>query len=555
MIYETVTAQTLEQIRCLDLRRMAGGLHIVTSSAEHERRPREVLRAQKLLIFLFMKYVNLPSRSTRIPDPLGLRPAEAPPEFLHLLNRYRNTAFHLQHPLADKLQAQRVGLPCLLLMPGPSLARIEPHCAELAKRYLILTISRVLPFLRRVGVTPDILVQLDTVPIQQHFHRPGDSFPESVLLALSLAPIRGFAPGFRQLFFIDSFDRSVLPNPFRVRESWLSSLLACLGCAETLCAPNVLLAGADLRLCGESTYYSESPAGPDAAHSPYTLPLETAGDRVTLADANGRHARTTLQYLATAAEAEMFARDIQASTGTVFRTLSPWSLLDQEVFAPLDVADALAAPPLDRAAFLAKADAAAAMPERINLRSLRALYSRNLAEAKKHRDLVACLRLSDPEALRQHPCTRYVEANIPWFRPEGAENREAMAGNLASELYDAARFARNVASLHLTASTGAALTLLCTAEEEAEALERLKAARPGWSWRCLGARVPDTGRPEPSGGALELRVLADWLRSRDVVVVAPGFAREYHYVLSLADDDNRVSLEELTAHALRGAAG
>jgi len=556
LVLYRVDEAALGRLLGLDLRRMAAGLVVVTSREEHARNPRLVLRAQKLLAYLYTKFVELPTHTTRTPDPVGLRSAQTPPEYLHELNRYRNTPLLLRHCLVDKLRDTAVGLPCLLLLPGPSLGLIKDALPELARRYLLVTISRVLPFLRACGVKPDVLVQLDTVPLQAHFHHPDERFPEAVLLALSIAPVRTFAPRFRRVFFIDSFDLGVLPNPARIRESWLSSLLACLGAAEALHAPKVLLAGVDLRLLGAGGYYYEDsgrqPAlqepAPQQTEPPQTEPLTCRDNLVSAPDMNGRTASTTLQFFATAAETEMFAREIQASLGTSFHNLSPYSLLDPEVCAPMTREQALEAPALDKAPFLAKADQADARPEQIQLSALRAQYTRTLEEIQSNRDLLACQRFAEPDAVRHHPYYRYVAANLPWFRPAGADNLARLAQNLAGEMQASVRFARNVAALHCLAAKGAAVPVLCTAEEETRTVARLSRLRPGWTWRCLGIQTLDPGRVQPTGGGLEMAALHDWMRHQDALLVAPACAREFHYALSLIAGDNILTSEELLAY-------
>lgn len=547
LVLYRVDEAALGRIAAIDPRRMARGVIVVASREEHARDPRMMLRAQKMLAYLFIKYVDLPMVSTRIPDPARLRPADTPPEFPHMLNMFRNTPLHLQHCLVDKLRDKAVGLPCLLLLPGPSLQLLKDQLPELARRHLIVTISRVLPFLRACGVAPDVLVQLDTVPLQEHFHHPDDLYPNTVLLSLSLAPVRSFAPRFRRVFFIDSFNLAMLPNPARIRESWLSSMLACLGVAEALHAPKVLLAGVDLRLLGENVYFNHG-----NEHEPLPLQTEpmTSRDLAVIApDMNGRQANTTLHFFATAAEAEMFAQEIRASQGTTFHNLSPFSLLDPEVCAPMSPEQALAAPVLDKAAFLDKADQAAAMHEQIHLQELCAGYAGALEDARHSRDIMACLRCTDQEALPMHPYYRYVAANLPWFRPAGEEGLGRLAENLASELCLATRFARNVAALHCQAARGVAVPVLCTAQEEPEALARLGRLRPGWAWSCVGIQAPTSEGAAPSSGTVALAALHDWMRSQEVLVISPACAREFHYALSLLSGDNVVDLEELLAYS------
>lgn len=548
LVIDAVTEGALAAIAALDPARMSQGLVVVTATSEHQARPQAVLRAQKLLAYLFTKYVLLPTTSLRVPDLLGLRPGNAPPEYLHQINLHRNTPLHLRHGLVDKLEAQRVGLPCLLLLPGPSLAPFGPHLPELAKRYLLVTISRALPFLRRHGVAPDVLLQIDTVPMQRHFHHPDDRFPDTLLLTLSMAPIHAVASRFGRVLFIDSFNLSVLPNTARLRESWLSSLLVVLGCAEALHAPRALVAGADLRFHGASKYYNETGREEEAAAVAYDGPMTCPDGRfVHFADADGNAVRTTLQYFATAGEAELFARDMGQSQGMTFANLSRQSILDREVFVPTELTEALEAPEIDRSVFRTKVDAAHTATEKIALRALRALYSRQVEEARREMDLLACLRLGEPDKMDHHVCVRYVRNNLPWFRPSDASRQRQLAANLAEELYKAARFARNVAALHLLGAGGAAVPVLAVAEEEAVIRQELARWRPGWTWRFYGIKALGYEEPMPSSGGIELSALGDWLSFQDVVVVSPGVAKEFDYVLPLLSWENVIVLEELLA--------
>ncbi len=549
LVFDRVNAAAMRELSHLDPRRMADGLALVTASAEYERAPGAVLQAHKLLALLFVKFVDMPAQSGRVPDVLGLRHQTPLPEFLHQLNQWRNTPLHLRCPLAEKLAEENVGLPCLLLMPGPSLARLGDALPELAKRHLVVTISRTLPFLRARGVEPDVLVQLDTLPMQAHFHTPDENYPNAVLLSLSLAPVSGFARHFRHTFFIDSFNLSLLPNPWRLRESWTSSLLACLGALEALAAPVALLAGADLRTLPDAFYYD----GGDPARTPeppaHAGPPLCDGQTVRLADADGRQAQTPLQFFAAAAEAELFARDIHRARGTRFRNLSRLSLLDRHVFSPMDLAEALDAPVLDKTPFLEKADLAAKRREAIDLPAAQAWYAEALAQSEHGRDLLTTLALADPAGVTRHPCHAYVTANLPWFRPATPEGVLRCARGLANELCDAARFARNTVALFRAAGEGRTLPVLVTAEEETEVLQRLAAFAPGWDWRPVGVRSLAGGQPEPSGGVVDMAVLDMWLSRQGVALLAPGCAREFRYLTALLRPDNLLLMDELLGDA------
>ena len=114
---------------------------------------------------------------------------------------------------------------------------------------------------------------------------------------------------------------------------------------------------------------------------------------------------------------------------------------------PMTLDEALQAPEVDRQRFRDTCDRAATGTEHINLRSLRAKYSRQMAEAKGLAEIFTALRATAPETLSQHPCLRYVAANLPWFRPAGEEGQRHLAENLSREFFEAARFARNVAAM------------------------------------------------------------------------------------------------------------
>jgi hypothetical protein len=104
-----------------------------------------VLLAHKLLAYLYVKFVDMPSRTTRIPDPLRLRPGDTPRNTC-TVNRYRNTPFHLRHGWSTSCATRASGMPCLLLLPGPSLKLLAGQLPELSRRHLVITISRTCRF-------------------------------------------------------------------------------------------------------------------------------------------------------------------------------------------------------------------------------------------------------------------------------------------------------------------------------------------------------------------------------------------------------------------------
>jgi|GEM_PF-3589388 len=527
----------------------AHGLVVCTSSKAFARHPREVVRLQKLLAFLHTKFVAYPKGSAKIPDPLNLRDENQTHEYSHELNRLRNMPLLLDAPLAEKLAATRIGLPALICMPGPSLAGLGPCVRDIAKGHLVIAIARTLPFLRVHGVTPDIVVQLDTYPGQRHFYAPGDDFSRSVLISLSLAPVSALAARFHRVFFMESFDLAALPNPYRMRESWLSSLLSCLGAAETVHAPRVLMAGCDLSFRGNDVYCTadtpDAPASCPAA-DPHDGPVEIHGSEAILADNAGRRVRTRLGYLATAVEAELFAADIARTAGTAFFNLSREGILSPEVFPFLSPEDAAGAPAIDREAFLGAARSAYARKERVDFEGLFREFDAGTRRAALDRAIMSCLKVAaNEDAVTGNPYFRYVRSQPLLAKGASRDDLLDAARRLTEKLHDACELARAAAAMHLAHTRRQPVPVLCLGEEEVELSARLSRFRPDFKWRFVGLRDFGASRPAPSGGALELKNLGVWLSRQAVALVSRGAREEYGYAYTILERPNVVLAESL----------
>jgi hypothetical protein len=258
------------------------GVHCVIGPGMFERYPQQVRDVQKYAFFVYWKFYVYPKVAVEIPDPYGVRENHGGEDIIAHVRRAENVGVHLFSPLAKRLENIGRGLTALLLLPGPGLVAIGPYLAALKERCLIVTISRTLGFCHEHGVAPDFLVQLDTLSMQNLFFPEHVELGETTLVSLSLAPVRHVAHRFRHCFFMESFDMDILRDSYRMRESWLSSLIPCLGLAEVLGCEHVCMAGADLSLERDGRrYFSDVSVSPRKGGPPTMQePLLRAGKDV-----------------------------------------------------------------------------------------------------------------------------------------------------------------------------------------------------------------------------------------------------------------------------------
>lgn len=138
-----------------------------------------------------------------------------------------------------------------------------------------------------------------------------------------------------------------------------------------------------------------------------------------------------------------------------------------------------------------------------------------------------------------------MQKHLSWFRAQHEEHMRKLTVNLLEEHYRAHCFAKNITAMHLLASRGKAIPVLCNAEEEEATLQALGRYQQDWSWRFLGIVAQGSGRAAPSGGALNLQELHDWLQFQEVVIIAKAIAVEYHYALQMFQGENCLSIAEL----------
>ncbi len=533
----------------LDYKAFTDGLIVVVVSRDYSRHPAIIDEAQRLLAFMFCKYVVYPMSSTKIPDPLGLR-KEGVLSWTQEINKSRNTASFLRYPIADKLAEIKVGLPVLLCLPGPSLKELAGILPVLARKFLVVCLARSLPFCLEQGVEPDVIVQLDSHHRQRHFYPAGRPLTDTYVVALPLSPVHAITNKVRGVFFIDSFDLEVLPNTYRLRESWLSSLLASLGLCEALHAPRVVLAGADLCFTGLEERYYCNPAdkettsqveaekwegGPVLAHHSRAF---------AVADNRGRKALTVLSYWATSVEAEMFAREISLSVGSVFAVVGDRSVLRQEVFSRVESEALLELEDIDKEMFREKTDRALKKSEDVNLLSLRV----KLLKLEKQLSMAALsLKLSLEQGGRDLDSNILVQSTKMLLSDDPGvpqSHRGHFALGLVEEWLWRNTQARNVVVFFEQVGKKKSVPLMCFSGEEKGLLEKLR-IRPHWLFSIHHiAANPVIPSKDAADGQVSFKDLFPWMAKQKVVVVSARLFQEYDYLFRTVPLNNWIVPEE-----------
>lgn len=341
--------ESAKSIAGIDVREFGDGVFFLVSSDLAQNHFSEVRLIQKLLLFTYTKFVWFPALDTSTPDPLGIGGDKGPlANLVYEINKFENLPYLMGRPRAKGLEGALPATPVLLLAPGPSLAVLAPYIKELSERYLIVCLSRTLAFCREHGVTPDIVVQLDTHGEQQNFYLDDIDLSQSWLFALSCAPARKYLHRFGGVTWLDSFEPRSYGDAYQLRNSWLSSLISMLGVAELFRPPKLLIAGADLAYV--SSRYFDGKEG-----------ISQACDQLSKADIidavkwlpfpvclnDGTIGETTPQYFAVAFEAETVASEL-LSAGTLVYSLTRSGILDENLF-PYESPEAfLDGPPLNR---------------------------------------------------------------------------------------------------------------------------------------------------------------------------------------------------------------
>jgi len=452
-----------------------------------------------------------------------------------------NLPLALTNPLADKLNALRLGLPVLLLLPGPSLNALAPVLGELACRCLVVCISKSLGWCLEQGVAPDFVVQLDTYLVQQRLYDHVPTLPDTVLVPLSAAPVHRYAHKFRGLCFMDSFDEDINPNPYRLRQNPVSSLLACLGLAECLHAPQCFLAGADLSSPGNGLYVDDRLAPSASRRFDPASPILTSTGRFILPDRNGNAVESLNYYIAAAHEAADFAQAIAATTGTRFHNLTDTGLLDAELFPKADMAAPLALPEIDRTALRARLAPALAAPQTLDLAALEdklRLQILTLREAIFH--LQSLRRSGDMDQARRHPFFMFAETEPDISAPREDDVLLEVALASGRRTLRSARLALSFTRARRLVESGAKVTLLCRPGEQDDMARRHGHLIPRESMQF---KHIDNGHT--AAESISARQLFAALLPLDAVVLSRHIREEYDYFFESYSGGNLIYFDPL----------
>lgn len=505
-----------------------------------------VTAVQKEYLYRYYKEIVLPRCSPLAPAAEGVRRQTAP-EVVRILNRLKNMPCTLRYPLAQKLEAQAVGKPALLLLPGPSLKKIAAVLPELARRHVVVAVSRTMEFCLAQGVQPDFVVQLDTYLIQRSFFERMPRMPHTTLVALSISPVFGYADKFKGMLFMDSFDTGALKNPYRLRENGLSTLMACMGLAECLHSPYALLVGADLSFPGGADakpYFNVRGAETDL-DAPACIQVRNG--RLLLANRASRGVCTTLNYLAVAREAERFAREIAKTTGTRFYVGNDDGILCAGQFSTVDPAGLADAPLLDRTALSQAIDRALAHSEDIELTRLKIDCAKAMQALDQNMLFLDACRVQKTYAgLESNPLYLFAEQERDFNLPQDRDSRLAFAANIARAWRQAAAQAHNLVQAHIVARHKGAVPVICLPDEAGHAACGLEKLFPGFAWSIRPILGPVDSDDCGGGQGISYTELHRTLATLRTAFVTPAARQAYSYHFDVYGADNLYYLEPFT---------
>lgn len=410
IVIKKFSDREIKNLHHIPIDKFRNGIHFVISSESLINNKSQIEEVQKWVLHVYYKYFLYPSSSPEIPDYQLVR-KEPLFDILHHIRLAENIPLYLSHPLADKILLLGRNLPAFLLLPGPSIKKYSQHLQAIKNRFVLITLARCLELCYQKNAIPDFVLQLDCNSLQGIMFPEHIDFSNTTLITLSVAPIYGIAQRFKNCFFIDSFNLDIHPNPFRIRESWLSSLLPCLGLIETLGCSDVVLAGADLSFTEASgVYHSDSCQQTDQyqhCEQPY---LDSKKRYIKMKDRQGAECLTTFPYFAMAGEAEQFMRIIHQKNGTRFYILEDKGILSSKVASGISVDHLLDRPVLIKSDFESSLQRADTPPiNNIHLIKLKASLLQQLHSVSKQQTLFAQTNPENFNDLQDHPFIKSVQ--------------------------------------------------------------------------------------------------------------------------------------------------
>lgn len=490
--------ESLVTIRTLDPGLFSSGLTVVVDDAADDLPGTPLERILKSLAFVYCKYFFKPLTGATIPDIYGVRTQagqQEPPLILHrTLSSLRNLPLHLTSPLADVLARHVAGLPVLVVLPGPSLHGSAAFLRAAASRCVVICVARTLSFCLESGIEPDFVVALDTDWRMTRLLNKG-ILTRTWLISLSNSNIGSVVHLFRGVFFMESFNTGVFRKKYRMRESWLSVSICCLGLAEALKASQVVLLGADGCWSGASkanrqyfTDTTESTQASKASPLEHVLPRCTdsnshEGNLFRVVTVEGKPAFSNFLYYAINGELEHIACELTGQ-GTRFWQWGLEGILSPAIFTPLTETTSTELeswPLLDRAGLNAKLDAAHKSPLAIDVVALEASL-RSMGQVADTCLASLLMQLQHGEDVSNHPVVRSInllgeQQRFPLL-PQPQSVAQAAVGS-CMEWQHLQRRALAFMRMHVCRKTGIAVRLLYREASPAPLAKALAEAWPG----------------------------------------------------------------------------
>ncbi len=514
---------------------MLGGIAFVLPDSLTAQDAAVVVEIQKLFIYLHYKFVFFPRRSPSSADVLGVR-NEPLPDVMREINQLRNYPWLLGSPLSDKLADERIGLPVFILLPGPSSHEVYPRLKEIRKHCLIACLARTIHHCLDADVVPDIVIQLDTYQVQRNFYYNLPDMPETLLVPLSICPFHSYAGKFRGLVMMDSFNLDLLPNPARLRESYVSSLTACLGLAEILHSPQAILAGANL------SDSSGQPKHPYAGRSQGAQPVFILKGKHYVEARDGTPVGSREDFIPTAKEADLFAEAIAQSTGTRFYSTTDTTLLSRHWFPHMTLETIFQLPVIDRNAYLEIVDRALDVREEIDLIKTR------MGLLEQLQQLIEVERIyldghATRDILESHQLTKAARRMRNPIIPQGVDH-VGVAARLATMWRRALNDTRLLVLGVANARRGKSVPMLCFSDEIEPLTTAMGRIIPKTQWKFVSIAT----RPYPrfkKGAVFKPNTVLSWMSTEQVVFASPRMMKEFDYIFSCAPEDNVYDLRQL----------
>ncbi|MFH1913508.1 MAG: 6-hydroxymethylpterin diphosphokinase MptE-like protein [Pseudomonadota bacterium] len=540
--FPDASPETMAAIGRIPLGELRGGVVLAVASALAETGYEAVRRIQKHLVYCLIKYIWFPSQDTATPDPLGLGGDKGPLAYLvYQVSGMENLPHILSWPRTKSLEGALTPMPVLLLLPGDSLNDLAPHLPALAERFLIICLSKTLAFCNDAGVTPDIVIQLDTHGEQHNFYPSDMDLSKSWLVALSCIPASRYLHRFAGIFWIDTYDPCLFDDDYEIRNSWLSSFIPMLGAAELLRPPILLVAGADLAFGCRA----DGPCSTDD-----DLPLSAAQGLVGVGSkpfaarlGNGQIGTTTMQFMATAYEAETIAAELLLKGGTGCYNISRTGLLDPAVFEHADPAAFLAAPAIDRTVFSQGMERASRVGLPKVAGAKRMLYEQlSIAETLVHQ-AQALAAAPEPEKFADNPLLSATKLLTHLHPVADTATRIHIALELIRRYRDALR--QRITGFRLADWTdrGKTLPLLCLPDERDALLAALSQRFPKARWHALHTWENNSNRT----ATLRVGALPQFLHDHPVTLISRRYADCADYLLRLLPTNTSLIVEDLLA--------